>query len=138
MVISPVSRSMSCHCSPSASPFRNPSPSVRSTNTCRRTSSSMARSRARTLSGSGASRRLPAVVVPAIGIVVCDDNSRGAPVRQLLQVIDGVHQKGLLIQRIGVAGVTVLVCRRLQVTHGGHLAGVGRGPEIGEVVLVVG
>ena len=38
------------------------------------------------------------------------------PVGLLLQEVDHLHDEGLLVQRIGVAGVAVLVARRLQVS----------------------
>ena len=47
-------------------------------------------------------------------------------------------EPGLLVQRVGVACVTVLVGRGLEVRDRGQVARVGGGPEVGGVVLVVG
>ena len=77
------------------------------------------------------------MVVPAIGVVVGDDHRGVLPVRLLLQEVDDVDDEGLLVQRIGVAGVAVLVAGRLEEADGREIAGVDRIVEVMHVVLVV-
>jgi hypothetical protein len=76
-------------------------------------------------------------VVPAVGVIPGDDDRRGLPRPQRLEVVDGVGQPGLLVQRIGVADVAVLVGGRLEIRNGGQPARVRGGPEVRGVVLVV-
>jgi hypothetical protein len=45
----------------------------------------------------------------SLGVVVGDDDGRGAPGLRPLQRVDGVDEETLLIERVGVAGVAVLV-----------------------------
>ena len=52
--------------------------------------------------------RSEGVVVPAVGVVIGQDHGGRVPVRLLLKEVDQVDQSGLRIERIGVAGVTVL------------------------------
>ena len=54
------------------------------------------------------------VVVEAVGVVVGDDDGGAGPVRCLLQGVDLVGDELLLIQRVGVAGVPVLISGGLQ------------------------
>ncbi len=54
------------------------------------------------------------VVIPAVRVVVGDDHSGTRPVLLLLQKIDNIDDERLLVQRIGVAGVAILVARRLE------------------------
>jgi hypothetical protein len=49
------------------------------------------------------------MVVPSIGIVIHDDDGSVLPFRPGLEKVDRVYYEGLLIERIGVAGVTILV-----------------------------
>src|SRR4029077_8317298 len=51
--------------------------------------------------------RIHHVVVPAIGIVVGDDDRGVFPQRARLQGIDGAHHELLLVERIGVARVSI-------------------------------
>src|ERR1035438_8888755 len=78
------------------------------------------------------------VVVPAVGVVPGDHDGRGLPVLGLLDLVDRVHQERLLVQRVGVAGMAVLVLRGLQVADRWHVPVGERGVEVGQVVLVVG
>ena len=52
------------------------------------------------------------MVVPAVGVVVGDDDRGVLPIGQLLQGVDRLDEELLLVERVGVAGVTVLVGRR--------------------------
>src|SRR6266566_2519592 len=45
------------------------------------------------------------VVVPAVGVVVGDHDGRGRPEPGLLDLVDRVHQEGLLVQRVGITGM---------------------------------
>jgi hypothetical protein len=78
------------------------------------------------------------VVVPAVAVVVGDDDGGVLPVVRGLQPVHGVHDEVLLVQRVGLGRVRVLVDSGLEVADGGHLPGVHRAPEVGQVVLVVG
>src|SRR6266568_2922666 len=78
------------------------------------------------------------VVVPAVGVVVGDHDRGGPPELGLLDLVDRVHQEVLLVQRVGVAGVAVLVLRRLQEADRRHVPGAERGVEVRQVVLVAG
>src|SRR5579859_738857 len=82
--------------------------------------------------------RAEQVVVPAVGVVVGDDNCRGVPARKLLKAVDGLYQERLLVQRIGVASVAVLVTGRLEVANGRQFVRICRGPEIRQIILVIG
>ncbi len=95
--------------------------------------------------GQGVERRLRRrgdraedVVVPAVGVVIGDDDGGGLPRRQRLQVVDRGGEEGLLVQWVGVTAVTVLEGRGLEERHLRQVAGVSGGPEVGGVVLVVG
>ena len=78
------------------------------------------------------------MIVPAVGVVVGDDDGGAGPERRLLDGVDDVDDEGLLIERIGVASVSVLIARGLQEADGGHVAGGKRIGEVVDVVLVVG
>ena len=77
------------------------------------------------------------VVVPAVRVVVGDDHSGIRPVLLLLQEIDNVDDERLLVQRIGVAGVAVLVARRLQEADRGEVTGFDGIVEVVRIVLVI-
>src|SRR6185503_6948872 len=78
------------------------------------------------------------VVVPAVGVVIGDDDRGVLPLRKLLQVVDGVDDKPLLVNGIGIGCVAILVAGGLQETHAGQLARISGRPEGRQVVLVVG
>jgi hypothetical protein len=78
------------------------------------------------------------VVVPAVAVVIVDHHRRALPAGELLQLVDGVGEEGLLVERVGVTGVTVLILGGLQIRHRGQVAMVGGGEEVLQVVLVVG
>ena len=58
--------------------------------------------------------------------------------RGLLKGVDDVDDEGLLVERIGVAGVGVLVGGGLEEADSGKVAGGERVGEVMDVVLVVG
>ena len=54
------------------------------------------------------------VIVPAVRVVVGNDDGGRFPIALLLQEVDDVDDERLLVERIGVAGVAVLKAGRLQ------------------------
>ena len=58
------------------------------------------------------------VVVPAVRVVVGDDDRGARPGRQLLERVDLVDDEVLLVDRVGVGRVAVLVAGRLQEADG--------------------
>ena len=78
--------------------------------------------------------KLLSVIVPAVGVIVGDDDDGAGPERGLFDGVDCVDDEGLLVEGIGVARVTVLVSRGLEKANGRHVAG---GESIGEVVYIV-
>src|SRR5579872_4826977 len=54
------------------------------------------------------------MVVPAVRIVICDHDCSRGPEFGLLEGVDGIDDKGLLVEWIGIAGVTVLIAGRLE------------------------
>ena len=77
------------------------------------------------------------VVIPAVGIIVGNENHRVAPLRRLLNRIDYVHQECLLIERVRVAGVAVAIGCRLEVADCWKITGLYRVKEVVDVVLVM-
>ena len=77
------------------------------------------------------------VIVPAVRIVVGDDHCRARPVGCLTQEVDGVHDPGLRIEGIGIAGMFVLIARRLQEADGGKVACRDGIEEVVGVILMV-
>ena len=77
------------------------------------------------------------VVVPAIGVVPREQHRGVLPLRPALQIVQHPHEKRLLVDRIGVAGVAVLIGRRLEKRHRGEVSGIERREKVGEIVLVV-
>ncbi len=78
------------------------------------------------------------MVVPTIRIVV-GDNYRGAlPLAPCLQEVDDIHDESLFVQRIGIAGVAILITRRFQEADGREISRFDCCIEIVDVVLVIG
>ena len=82
------------------------------------------------------------VVVPAVGVVIGDDDRGVLPVRGLLQRVDLVGDPVLLVERVGVGGVPVRPARRLEERHRGQcrrrqFALADRGDQLVEVARVV-
>src|SRR5262249_46927279 len=78
------------------------------------------------------------MVVPSVRVIVQDNYGCGAPERALLKSVDRIDQEGLLIKRVGVASMTVLVGRRLEIAHSRHVPSIHCCPEVAEVVLMIG
>jgi hypothetical protein len=79
------------------------------------------------------------VIVPAVGIVIGDHDHRMRPiVAALLQKVDHLNDEGLLVERIGVAGVAVLIGRSLQKAYCREVSGADGSKEIEDVVLMIG
>ena len=85
----------------------------------------------------GIDDRAHLVVVPAIRVIIEDDDRRGLPERRLHNRIHRVDKKRLLQQRVGVAGMTVLRGNRFHKTDRRQIAGRKRIKEIVQIVLVV-
>src|SRR6202043_367518 len=66
------------------------------------------------------------VVVPAVRVVIGDDDGGVLPVGLLLQEVDQLNRSGLLIERIGIAGMAILVSRHLDVRDRRVVAGFHR------------
>src|SRR5579871_3839207 len=77
------------------------------------------------------------VVIPTVRIVVHHDHRRALPCRLLLQEIDERYEQRLLIERIGVSGVTVLECLRLDEAHCRKIARPYGIVKIVQIVAVV-
>ncbi len=78
------------------------------------------------------------VVVPAVGVVVGEDDGHVLPLRQLLQAVEGLDQEALLAEGIGITGVAVLIRRRLEVADLRQVPGLRGQPEVAQVVLMIG
>src|ERR1700722_2907722 len=76
------------------------------------------------------------MVIPAIRIVVGQDHRCIVPVRLLLKEIDNLHNKCLLVQWVGVAGVSILIGRSLEKTHSRKIPGAHCRKKVAGVVLV--
>src|SRR5271170_4345721 len=77
------------------------------------------------------------VVVPAVGVVIGNNDGGALPFRRLLQEVDHVDDKGLFVRGIGVAGVAVLISWGLQETEGGEVTPLDGVKEVVNVVLVI-
>ena len=78
------------------------------------------------------------MVIPTVRIVIHDDKSGAPPFRVGLEKVDQPHHQVLLVQRIGITGMTVLIRLGLQEANGGEISCSNRGKKILQVVLVVG
>src|SRR5215471_3803901 len=78
------------------------------------------------------------MVVPAIGIVVHDDYRGAALSGLLLQKVEERHQEHLLVQRIGVSGMTVLISGCFDETYSREIARAHGTVKIGQIITMVG
>src|ERR1700759_1643550 len=62
------------------------------------------------------------VVIPAVRVVIRDDDGGVLPLRILLQRIDDAHYKFLFVEWRGIAGMTIQVSRRFQNGDGRKIA----------------
>ena len=85
-----------------------------------------------------AGRAREGMIVPAVGVIPGDDHGGVLPARLLLQEVDQRDGAGLLVQRIGVAGMAVLIGGQLDERHRREVAGLHRVVEVLQVILVVG
>src|SRR5579862_5556571 len=76
------------------------------------------------------------MIVPSVGIVVCDHDRSRIPELGLLDSVDGRNDESLLVERIGISGVTILIAGRLEEYHRRHLGTLGS-ERLEEVVAVV-
>src|ERR1700722_6985429 len=77
------------------------------------------------------------VVVPAVGIVVGEDDHGMVPLRALLDGIDHLDKECLLIKRIGETGVAVAISRGLKEADGGKVIDIERVEEIAQIILMI-
>jgi len=70
------------------------------------------------------------VVVPAVGIVIGDNDRRAPPLREVLQAVDCVDQENLFVLRVGDLRVALLLPRGLQEAHRRQVTRVRRAPEV--------
>ncbi len=78
------------------------------------------------------------MVIPAVGVVIDDHDRSVIPIRRLLQEVDHVHDKRLLVERIGISGVPVLISLRFQEADRWEVTVLHRRKEVIDVVLVIG
>ena len=77
------------------------------------------------------------MVVPAVGVVVQNDDCGFLLLVGPLQRVDRVHEKDLFIQRIGVVRMAVLDSARLQEAHRRYVVCVDGITKVCDVVFVV-
>ncbi len=77
------------------------------------------------------------MVIPTVRIVVGKHNRRVLPVVLLLEKVDYLRQECLFIERVRIAGVRILVCRRLEETDGRQMPRAHRRVEIVDVILMI-
>src|SRR5215831_1368020 len=78
------------------------------------------------------------MVVPAVGIVIEDEDGCALPCGLLLQEVDEIYQESLLIERIRVSGMAVLVSLRLDETHRWETPRTHSLVKILQIVIMVG
>src|SRR5437016_4063660 len=81
--------------------------------------------------------RIHYVVVPAVRIIVSDNDGGVSPERAGLNLVDGINQEFLLIEGIGIPGMTVKCRLCLQEAHGGQLTGTQRGKKVLQIILML-
>ncbi len=78
------------------------------------------------------------VVVPAVGVIVGDDDGGRGPEARFLDGVDGVDDEGLFVERIGVTGVRHPGSGGFEEADGWHDTSSESVGEVMHVVLVVG
>ena len=78
------------------------------------------------------------VIVPAVGVVVGDDDRGVFPVLAIGDGVDHTDVEDLLVNGIGISGMAVLIRGGLQVGDSRKAAFAESQPESAEVVLVIG
>src|SRR5947209_12146529 len=77
------------------------------------------------------------MIVPTIGIIPGNHNCGLVPLLGLLQQVDDVDDKRLLVQRTRVTRVTILEARSFQVADCRKISGLDCVEEVVDVVLMV-
>ena len=77
------------------------------------------------------------MVVPAVGVVVGNDDGSTGPEGLGFQCVDHVHNECLLVQRIRVSGMGILVSRRLQEADCGKITRCECIVKVVNVVLMI-
>src|ERR1700677_4243609 len=85
----------------------------------------------------GAVDEVGEVIVPAVRVVVGDDDGGAGPVGRFLNGIDGVDNERLFVEEVGVTGMAVLITGGFQDADGGQVVASEYGGEVQYVVLVV-
>ena len=78
------------------------------------------------------------VIVPAVGVVVGDDDRGVFPVLAVGDGVDHTDVEDLFVNGIGVAGMAVLISGGFEISDGREAAFTESQPESAEVVLVIG
>src|SRR5580700_8351819 len=78
------------------------------------------------------------MIVPSVRIVIGNNNRRVLPLRLRFEKVDRVDDEVLLIERVGVAGMSVLVAGRLEKTHCGKVAHIDSIEKVMSVILMIG
>src|ERR1043165_7617034 len=77
------------------------------------------------------------MVIPAIGVVIGNDDGGMLPFRPLFEEINHLDDPFLLIERTGIAGMSILIAGGLDVADGGKVSSLDGVEEVVSVVLVV-
>src|SRR5215510_16163161 len=77
------------------------------------------------------------MIVPAVRVVIQNDNRSFLPERGFHYCVYGMHQERLLVDWIRVSGMTILIGGGLQVADGRQIAGSQSSEEIAEIVLMI-
>src|SRR5277367_4495753 len=78
------------------------------------------------------------MVIPAVGVVVGNDDRGVLPIRAIHDGVDGAHDKSLLIERIGITRVAIKCALGLEIGNRGKPTLSERRIEKAQIVLVVG
>jgi hypothetical protein len=78
------------------------------------------------------------MIVPPVRIIIGGDHGGMLPLWEPLEAVQGLHEKGLLGERVRVAGMSVSIRWGLEEAHRGHIPRLCRGPKVAEIVLVIG
>src|SRR5437764_324817 len=77
------------------------------------------------------------MVIPAVGVVISDNDRCVLPCLKLLKMVDSIDHEGLVCQRIRIARVAILESSGLYETVCGQMSRIRGRPEVNQVILVV-
>ena len=78
------------------------------------------------------------MVVPTVGIIPGNDYGGFIPFWALHERVDRIDDEDLFVNRVGVAGMSILVRSRFQITYRWQTSFLESGEEILQIILVVG